>query len=242
MNGFLDIYTILFLVLAVVIFLRLRHVLGRRTGHERPPFDPYTRPGGGGQETPANERDKVVALPRRGAKADAAEAEEADRQADERWKKFAAPGSPMARAFSAFAKKDASFDPGGFLAGARVAYESIVTAFAAGDRAALKPLLGREVYDGFVEALAEREARGERIESEFVGIDRAEIVDAAHKGNIAQITVRFVSQMISVTLSKSGEILEGDRKTIREVTDIWTFSRDLTSRDPNWALVATEAA
>ena len=241
MNGFLDIYTILFLVLAVVIFLRLRHVLGRRTGHERPPFDPYARPGASGHETPAKEREKVVALPRRGAKAEAAEAE-AEKEADERWKKFAAPGSPLARTFSAFAKKDANFDPGGFLAGARVAYETIVTAFAAGERNTLKPLLGREVYDGFVEAIAEREARGERIESEFVGIDRAEIVDAAHKGNIAQVTVRFVSQMISVTLSKSGEILEGDRKTIREVTDIWTFSRDLTSRDPNWALVATEAA
>jgi predicted lipid-binding transport protein (Tim44 family) len=240
MNGFLDIYTILFLVLAVVIFLRLRHVLGRRTGHERPPFDPYTRPGASGPETPAKEREKVVALPRRGTKAEAAEAEkEAD---DERWKKFARPGSPLAKAFSAIARKDGDFDPGGFLAGARIAYETIVTAFASGDRGALKPLLSREVYDGFVEAIAEREARGERIESEFVGIDRAEIVDAAHKGNIAQITVRFVSQMISVTLSKSGEILDGDRKSIREVTDIWTFSRDLTSRDPNWALVATEAA
>jgi len=240
MNGFLDIYTILFLVLAVVIFLRLRHVLGRRTGHERPPFDPYTRPDGAAGESPAKGREKVVALPRRGAKPEVNAGGEDER--GERWKKFAPPGSPLARAFSAFARSDSNFDPERFLEGAKLAYEMIVTAFAAGDRNALKPLLGREVYDGFLEAIAERESRGEKIESEFVGINRAEIVDAAKKGSTAQMTVRFVSEMISVTLSKSGEILDGDRKAIREVTDIWTFSRDLSSRDPNWALVATEAA
>lgn len=237
MNGFLDIYTILFLVLAVVVFLRLRNVLGRRTGHERPPFDPYTRPDSPKGEPPAGGRDKVVPLPQKGPRP----AGEAPVRAD-RWKAHARPGSALARTFDACAEVDRQFDPGRFLDGARTAYEMIVTAFAAGDRRMLQPLLSREVYDGFLEAIAERESRAEAIETTFIGIDRAEFVDAALKGTVAQLTVRFVSKLISVTRDRSGEVIDGDEKAIHDVTDIWTFARDLSSANPNWKLVATEAA
>lgn len=236
MHGFLDIYTILFLVIAVVVFVRLRSVLGRRTGHERPPFDPYTRPKSPAGEAPTNAPDKVVQLPKRSEKP-AREEEKPDR-----WKGFARPGSSLARTLSAFAAIDSRFDPHKFLDGAKTAYEMIVTAFAAGDRKSLQPLLSHEVYDGFLEAITAREDRGETIASDFIGIEKAEIVDGALKGTMAQLTVKFVSELISVTRSKAGEAIDGDPKAIREVTDIWTFARDLASSNPNWKLIATEAA
>jgi predicted lipid-binding transport protein (Tim44 family) len=236
MNGFLDIYTILFLIVAVVIFVRLRGVLGRRTGHERPPFDPYTRPEGPAGDAATNSRDKVVQLPKRAGKPTREE------EKPDRWKGFAKPGSPLARTLSAVAEIDPRFDPSNFLDGAKTAYEMIVTAFAAGDRKTLQPLLGPEVYDGFVEAISARESREETIGSDFIGIERAQIVDGTLKGTMAQFTVKFVSELISVTRSKSGEVIDGDPKAIREVTDVWTFARDLASANPNWKLVATEAA
>jgi predicted lipid-binding transport protein (Tim44 family) len=236
MNGFFDIYTILFLIVAVVVFVRLRSVLGRRTGHERPPFDPYTRPESPAADAGTSARDKVVQLPKRTEKPSREE------EKPDRWKGYARPGSSLARTLSAFVEVDPRFEPGKFLDGARAAYEMIVTAFAAGDRKTLQPLLGREVYDGFLEAISAREGRGETIDSDFIGIEKAEIVDGALKGTMAQLTVKFVSELISVTRSKSGEIIEGDPKAIRDVTDIWTFSRDLASSNPNWKLVATEAA
>lgn len=239
MNGFLDIYTIVFLVLAVIVFLRLRNVLGRRTGHERPPFDPYTRtrPDSPNAETPANRGDKVVPLPQKSAPAAGEKPIRADR-----WKAHARAGSALARHFDSFAELDRQFDPGRFLDGAKLAYEMIVTAFAAGDRKALQPLLSPEVYDGFLEAIAERESHGQSIETTFIGIDKAEFVDAGLKGTLAQITVRFVSKLISATRDRAGKIIEGDDKAIHDVTDIWTFARDLSSADPNWKLIATEAA
>ncbi|MCC2113637.1 MAG: Tim44 domain-containing protein, partial [Hyphomicrobiales bacterium] len=118
----------------------------------------------------------------------------------------------------------------------------IVTAFAEGDRRTLKQLLSREVFDGFVGAIADRESRGGTVESTFIGIDKAEIVEAEMRGRTANITVRFVSQLISATRDKSGAVIDGDPNAIADVTDIWTFSRDTNSRDPNWKLVATEAA
>ena len=237
MNGFVDIYTIIFLVIAVVIFLRLRGVLGRRTGHERPPFDPYSRRD---SERPAA-TDKVVALPRRGEERPVGVRADEDAAADARIRTVAAPGSSLAQSLKAIVAADRSFDPEQFLTGARAAYEMVVTAFAEGDRKTLRQLLSREVYDGFVAAITEREARGESIEFKFVGIDKAEIVDAALRGGTAQVTVRFVSKLISATRDKAGAVIDGDPAHVGDVTDIWTFSREATSRDPNWKLVATES-
>lgn len=237
MNGFLDIYTILFLVLAVVVFLRLRSVLGRRTGHERPPFDPYTRPDGPPGEKAAGDREKVVPLPRKPSDASGGTPSNANR-----WKEYDRPGTTLVRDFNAMANIDPSFDPGKFLEGAKTAYEMTVTAFASGDRKTLQSLLSPEVFEGFVEAITSREGRGESVETTFIGLDKAEFVDTGLKGATAQLTIRFISQLITVTRDKDGKVVEGDEKTIHEVTDIWTFSRDLTSSDPNWKLVATEAA
>ena len=116
----------------------------------------------------------------------------------------------------------------------------IVGAFAAGDRKSLKGLLSREVYDGFDAAIRERESKGETVESRFVALETAEIIGAEMRGSTAQVTVRFVSQLITATRDKSGNVVEGNPDKVTDVTDVWTFARDMTSRDPNWKLVATE--
>jgi len=233
-----DIYTIIFLALAVFIFLRLRSVLGQRTGRERPPFDPYStrdaRPQGGDKVS-----DKVVALPNR--KPEAAPRPSESVESTERWKGVAEKGSPIAAGLDAVAEADKTFDANHFIAGARAAYEMIVGAFAAGDRRSLKNLLAREVYDGFDAAIRERETKGETVESRFVALETAEIIGAEMRGATAQITVRFVSQLITATRDKSGIVVDGNPDKVTDVTDVWTFARDLTSRDPNWKLVATEA-
>jgi predicted lipid-binding transport protein (Tim44 family) len=238
MNGPVDIYTIIFLVIAVIIFLRLRSVLGRRTGSERPPFDPFSRRT---RAEPGPDNGKVLDLPRRPTPSPEPAATPVDTRAGERIKVVAQPGSSLHDALTAVTAIDPSFDPDAFISGAKSAYEMVVTAFAEGDRKTLKQLLSREVYDGFVGAISERESRGETIEFKFVGIDRAEITAAGVKGTTEQITVRFLSKLISATRDKSGAVVDGDPVRVGDVTDIWTFARESTSRDPNWKLVATES-
>ena len=134
-----------------------------------------------------------------------------------------------------------TFDPKHFLTGARAAYEMIVTAYAEGDRRTLKNLLSRDVYEGFDAAIGEREKRGETVETRFVSIDGADITGAELRGRSTQVTVRFLSQLISVTRDKQGNVVDGNAEKVSEVTDVWTFARDVGTRDPNWKLVATEA-
>jgi predicted lipid-binding transport protein (Tim44 family) len=230
-----DIYTIIFLALAVFIFLRLRSVLGQRTGRERPPYDPYSSARDAMRPSPG---DKVVALP--GRAPDTQKSSEPAEPVD-RWKGIAENGSALASGLDAIAREDKSFEPQHFVTGSRAAYDMIVTAFAAGDRRQLKNLLGREVYDGFEAAIKEREQRGETVESRFVAIDKADLTGAELRGKTAQVTVRFHSQLISVTRDKQGAVIDGNPDKVTDVTDVWTFARDITSRDPNWKLVATEA-
>lgn len=232
----MDIYTIIFLALAVFIFLRLRNVLGQRTGAERPPFDRAAR------DMARGGNDNVVPLP--GAptidqtpRAPTAEPE----PAPDRWKGIADPDSALATGLDEVAASDPSFNAQHFVTGAKGAYEMIVLAFANGDRRSLKDLLSSEVYEGFETAIRGREQRGEKVETRFASIDKADIVSAGVRDRTAHITVRFVSQMISVTRDKDGAVIDGNSEKLTDVTDVWTFSRDVTSRDPNWKLVGTES-
>ncbi|MFT0860001.1 Tim44/TimA family putative adaptor protein [Ancylobacter sp. G4_0304] len=238
-----DIYTIIFLALAVFIFIRLRSVLGQRTGRERPPYDPYSRRDAA--NAPAGAPDKVVNFPGKAETANVpelVEPVEAGEPAPARWAGIAEVGSAVANGLDAIAAQERGFDAKHFLEGARGAYEMIVVAFAEGDRATLKNLLAKDVYDGFNAAIAERESRGEKMETRFVGIQKADIIEALVRGRTAQITLRFVSQLISVTRDKAGAVIDGDAEQVVDVTDVWTFARDIGARDPNWKLVATEAA
>jgi predicted lipid-binding transport protein (Tim44 family) len=236
MRDVFDIYTIIFLALAVFIFLRLRSVLGQRTGRERPPYDPYSA-----REPIRPAPEKVVALPNRAAETAPKPVAEPPVAPTERWAGIAAPGSVVAAGLDAIAAADTNFDPKHFLVGARAAYEMIVTAFAEGDRRTLSNLLAREVYEGFESAISERESRGNKVETKFVSIDSTDITGAELRGRTAQVTVRFVSKLVSVTRDKAGNVVDGNPDAVTDVTDVWTFARDLSSRDPNWKLVATEA-
>ena len=239
MDQAFDPLNLLILAIAVVIFLRLRSVLGKRTGSERPPFDPYAgRPAEArstGEEVPGN----VVTLPqtKRSVSKESAETPPAQPV----WKGFAEEGSPVAAGLEKLAQADSQFSVPAFLDGAKIAYEMVIGAFAQGDKATLKNLLSREVFDSFSRAIDQREKAGETLEQKFVGIEKAEIAAADLRNRKASLTVRFVSELVSATHDKDGRGIDGDPKEIREITDMWTFERDVGSRDPNWKLAATEA-
>jgi predicted lipid-binding transport protein (Tim44 family) len=238
MNGIIDIYSIIFLALAVVIFLRLRSVLGRRTGNERPPFDPYARRDG---SQPAS-GDNVIGLPQRSPSPDLrSDNDDVEDDVDQRIGSAVKKDSPAFEQLRAIAAADRDFDAQQFVGGAKAAYEEIVTAFAQGNRRTLRHLLNREVLDGFTDAIDQREERGETIEFKFVGIDQTDLTKAEMNGQTAQVTIRFLSKLISATRDRSGEVVDGDPIHVSDVTDIWTFARDVSSGDPNWKLVATES-
>lgn len=230
----MDIYTIIFLALAVFIFLRLRNVLGQRTGDERPPYDRAAA-----RDVLRGAQDgKVVPMPSPSLDPTLGPTADVTPPSD-RWKNIAEPGSDLEHGLNAVASHDSSFDAQHFLSGARGAYEMIVMAFANGDRRALKDLLSSEVYDSFDAAIREREKNEQKVETRFVAIEKAEIVTAELRERSAQLTVRFVSQMITVTRDKTGAIVDGNPDKVADITDVWTFARDVASRDPNWKLVGT---
>ncbi|TVR96289.1 MAG: Tim44 domain-containing protein [Rhodospirillales bacterium] len=221
---FLDI--ILFALVAAFLVLRLRSVLGRRDGHQAQPHDPFKPP----RERDADD-EKVVRLPDRSDRLPERREPEAEPAFSE--------GSPLESGITQIRVADPDFDPDEFLSGSRIAFEMVLSAFAAGDTQSLRPLLSPEVFKNFAETIRERERAGETLETNLVGIRRAEIVEAYMAGRTAHITVRFVSEQISVVRDQNDEIVEGDPEQVTEVTDTWTFARDTRSRDPNWTLVAT---
>jgi predicted lipid-binding transport protein (Tim44 family) len=235
MNLTFDPLNLLLLAVALVVFLRLRSVLGRRTGQEKPPFDPYAARRTADPQTSADSG-KVINMPR--GKGEVIE----DAPHEPVWTGYAEEGSSLAQGLEKIAASDTGFSPKTFLVGARAAYEMIVTAFAHGDKETLKPLLARDVFDGFASAIDSRERDGRKMDSRFVGIDKALLTAAELLGRRATITVKFVSQLISATVDQTGRVIDGDPKEIREITDVWTFERDVTSRDPNWKLAATGGA
>lgn len=229
--GSFDIITLVFLGLAVFVIFKLRSVLGERTGAEPPTFEGLRR-----DAQPASRDDRSANPPQRDAESPI------ETQAPTpgfRWEGFAEKDTPLAAGFDAIAVVDPSFQPQSFVPGAKAAYEMIVTAFNNGDRKTLKNLLSRENFDAFSQDITEREARGETVQANFVSIDKADIVAAGVKGRVAELTVSFVSQMISATKDRNGAVVDGSVDQVATVTDTWTFARDTSTKDPNWRLVAT---
>ncbi len=239
MNQMFDPFNLVLLAIALVIFWRLRSVLGSRTGNEQPPLDPYaaSRTEKTVPAEPAN--GNVIRLPKDSGDGEMIQAKDAEPAAPI-WTGYAAPGSQVSRNIEKLALADQAFTPRTFLDGAKRAYEMVIDAFAKGDRATLKEILSRELYDGFSRAIDQRESAGHKSESRFVGIGKADFESVELAGKRASITVKFTSEQISATLAGDGSVLEGDPKQIRETIDVWTFERDVSSRDPNWKLVATE--
>jgi len=228
--GFLDI--ILIAAVAAFFILRLRGVLGKRNGNEkRPDFDPFN------SQRKKDAEDKVIHLPNRDKTGDAA------RQPEEASKDVGpAPGTPqgsLSAGLTQIRLADRTFDSKKFVEGARMAFEMIVASFASGDKQTLKPLLADEVYANFVEAIDEREAKKETLQTTLVGIQASELIEASMQDKTAFVTIKFVSEQINVTRNAEGEVVEGDPSHVARITDIWTFGRNVRSRDPNWALVAT---
>lgn len=227
-DGFQFIDIIFFALVAAFLVLRLRSVLGRRDGHEGGYRDPF-------KPAPAEEAadEKVIRLP---GKTPPADADSRAAGADART------ATPLEAGLTQIKLADPSFDADEFAHGARAAFEMILGAYSAGDTFALKPLLSPDVFTNFSASIRDREKAGETLEETLVGIKSAEVTEAFMEGRVAQVTVTFVSQQISATRNKAGEVIDGDPNAIIDVTDFWTFARDTRSRDPNWTLVATQSA
>ncbi len=222
--------TIIFALLAIFVLWKLRSVLGTRTGNEKPPpANPFFRRSIGTNDN------KVVPLP--GAAPPQVPISPPN---PDRWKTYAEPGSKAAAGLDAIAAASPDFALDPFITGAKAAYEMIVTAFASGDRQTLQNLLDKDVFDSFTAAIAARETRGESMTTQVVSIDQASIEDAGMRNRSAQITLRFMSKLISATHDKSGALIDGNPDKSVDMTDIWTFARDVDSRDPNWKLIATQ--
>lgn len=226
MSGeYLDIL-ILAAVAAFIIF-RLRGVLGRRTGNERAPPKAPRR-----AESSAPS-DNVIALPERDAKAETGKGKGKSKSKPKKSL------GPLARGFEAITGADPSFDPENFVAGAKSAFEIIVTSFAMGDLGKIKTFLTKEVYENFADAVEQRLKAQETLETTVVGFQSATISAARMEDRNAFVTIKFVSEQINATRDAEGDVIAGDAETPVDVTDIWTFTRDTGSRNPNWALVET---
>lgn len=213
---FIDI--IVLAVIAGFLVLRLRSVLGRRTGNE--PRPDISKP------SPIGEQDNVVDLPgRRASRPDGVTIDE---------------NSPAAAGLAQIVRADPSFGPDMFLSGARRAFEMIVEGFAKGNTDALRPLLAADVYAGFEGAIHDRQSRGEVMETEVVSFKSIDITGASMKGTVAEVAVTFVTEQMIVVRDSNGKVIEGDPTRYEVVTDRWTFQRDTSDRDPNWRLIATE--
>jgi len=248
---FLDI--VFFALIALFIILRLRSVLGRRTGNERKPFDPFNRQSERPREGPGTvirmpgrngvgaERDDPEPEPEpiRAERAPAVEDEDAAARPQAAAQRSTGAGADVRAGLTQIKLADPGFEPRSFLSGAEAAYGMIVEALAKGDTAMLRPLLTDDVYDRFAAEIRARLAAGKTQETRIVGLDSADIVAAGMTGRTAAVTVRFVSRQIIVSRAASGEVVEGDAETPVKVTEEWRFTRNTRSRDPNWFLAET---
>jgi len=192
--GFIDI--ILLAMFAGFIILRLRNILGRKTGHEGKPTSRY--------------------FPRGMEVLKDIENNEAIKSGnvDEEVKKQ-------------------------FLKGADIAYETIITSFAKGDKSSLKKLIGRNLFNDFVEVIDQRKKNELNYETTFIGIKSSKILEFKKIENIYKITVNFVSEIITCVKDKNNKIIEGNPDNIKTVNDVWKFSKNMWSQDPTWYLVET---
>ena len=235
--AFIDI--IILAAVAAFFILKLRKVLGKRTGHEEPP--PGRDSFGVGPEEAGD--DKVVPMRRRGGSGEELAADDVAEHLASVGDEAAGDDAsvPLKAALTQIKLADGSFDEAGFLEGAKAAFEMVVTAFAQGDSDTLRPLLADDVYDNFTNAIKDRDRRKETLETTLVGINEAEIIEAALRQKTAFVTIKFVTEQVNVLRDKDGEPIDEEGSHVTKITDIWTFARNTRSRDPNWTLVETRS-
>ena len=188
-------------IIAGIVLLRLRSVLGRRTGHEKTDKSSFN------YETPQQtQTEKVIEI------------------------------KPETDAPS---REDGWFDKDDFLKGASNAYETIVTNFENGNKEALKPLLSSDVMDSFSSVIDERNSKNESVEFNFIGIEKSEIVHKDLKKNPMEVSVRFISEMITCIKNNKDEVISGSLNQVQKITDVWTFEKNQKSKGSNWLLAAT---
>lgn len=243
--------TLIFMVIAVIVFLRLRSVLGTRTGNEKK----RDSSGGNPLAKPRATNDKPRAANDSGENVVPMRPNEVSRgvtppdldentlklKRESEVNRIVGKNTDLREGLEAIMAKDKDFSPKQFMEGGRAAYEMIVVAFAANDKKALKPLLDKDVYDSFTEVMDERQARGETVDFTFVGFNGVKMIDAGLDSNDATVGMHFKSQIISATRNSDGDVVEGDEITVQEISDEWTFARSVRARNPNWKLVATNA-
>jgi len=227
-----DASTIIFALLAIFVLWKLRSVLGTRGGDEKPPAQNSFF-----KTSTATNDNKVVSLPGAAPPPAAAAPAVADPR---RWQAYAEPGSRVANGLDAITAADPGFDLDRFIAGAKTAYEMIVTGFATGDRELLARLLDRDVYESFAAAIEARASRGESLMTKVVSIDKTGVFDAGARDGTLQVTLRFMASLISATHDKDGKLIDGDPEKTVSMVDLWTFARSAGARDPNWKLIATQ--
>ncbi len=216
--GSLPLALVLFGAIAIFLILRLRSILGKRIGFEKPPIPQGQMPGFGsgpiidGRALPPQPASHAVPDPR----------------------------SPLGERLMSIVNADPNFDPPKFLVGAETAFRMIVTAFAAGDRATLKNLLTEPVFQTFGAAITARDSAGERHRTEIKAILSAVIEDAQLVGDLAAVIVRFTSDQINATLDSAGNPVTGT-EAVTEIVDLWTFERFLKSKEPTWRLAAARS-
>ena len=188
-------------VIAALVLLRLRSVLGRRTGHEKTDTSRFA------YEKPQENQEEEI--------------------------------SKIQPTVNHKPKDDGWFDQKDFLNGASNAYELIVTNFETGNKEALKPFLSDSVMSSFEDVIDQRKANDEKVEFNFIGIESSEIVHKDLKSNPMEVTVRFISEMITCIKNSKDEVISGSLNQVQKITDIWTFSKKKNAKNPNWLLVAT---
>jgi predicted lipid-binding transport protein (Tim44 family) len=226
----IDLPTVIFALVALFVAYKLRSVLGMRQDSARPP---------GGLLAPLR---RVPAPPTAPvAQPDGAASTLAPPPAADRWKGVAEPDPAVWSGLDAVAAADRSFSPQAFLSGARVAYDMVVHAFAAGDSDSLRNLMSPEAFANFDNAIQSRATAGQTMTTTVVSIDGATIVGAQLVGQMAQLSVRFAAKLASVTRDAQGAVVDGSPSAVADHIDLWTFGRDIRSRNPNWTLTATES-
>jgi predicted lipid-binding transport protein (Tim44 family) len=206
--------------IALFLILRLRNVLGTREGFEKPPEV--------GRPAPERRRDRGFEVIEGGAvDPDIADATD--------------PEGPAGKALAAMKRVDPSFSVADFSHGARAAYEMIVMAYENGDLEGLRQYLSPEVYQPFAEAIEARAAKGYTVEASFAGVREVKLVDVHFDPatNEGDITMRFVGELTSVVRDPEGRIVEGAPNELKQQKDVWTFTRDMSSDNPNWLLTGT---
>ena len=188
-------------IIAGIVLLRLRSVLGRRTGHEKTDKTSYN------YETPqTSQEEKVI---------------------------------PIEPKTAPSKREDGWFDNDDFLRGAANAYETIVTNFENGNKDALKSLLSDDVLNSFSSVIDERNSKNETVEFNFIGIEKSEIVHKDLKKNPMEVTVRFISEMITCIKNSKDEVISGSLNQVQKITDVWTFEKIKDEKSSNWLLTAT---